>query len=38
MSNLFHCQNQENIFNSIELSIPPHLMCVVTLPGEISVS
>jgi len=27
-SNLFHCQNQENICNHIVAKDPPHLACV----------
>ena len=33
-SQLFHCQNQEKNCNNILLKIPPHLKCVVALPGE----
>jgi len=36
ISNLFHCQNQENILIIMSLKIPSHLKCVATLPCEMS--
>ena len=35
-SKLFHCQNQDTIFNNTILKIQPHLKCVATLPCEMS--
>jgi len=40
-SKLFHCQNQEKIYNNTiakypTVGFPPHLICVATLPCKIS--
>ena len=37
-SNLFHCQNLENVLNNAIIKISPHLKFVATLPCEMLVS